>query len=54
MPGRGVFLAREIPAAGLLVVPQTGHMVNLEEPALFNQVVLDFFHHVEGGRWPAR
>src|SRR2546428_14014762 len=29
-----VFMKRHIPSAGLLVLPQSGHAVNLEEPAL--------------------
>jgi pimeloyl-ACP methyl ester carboxylesterase len=49
-----VFLRRKIPTSGLLVVPQTGHAVNLEEPALFNQSVLNFFHLVEFDRWATR
>jgi pimeloyl-ACP methyl ester carboxylesterase len=49
-----VFLRRKIATSGLLVAPQTGHAVNLEEPALFNQAVLNFFHLVEGGRWATR
>jgi pimeloyl-ACP methyl ester carboxylesterase len=49
-----VFLRRKIATSGLLVVPQTGHTVNLEEPALFNQAVLDFFHMVEAQRWATR
>jgi pimeloyl-ACP methyl ester carboxylesterase len=49
-----VFLRRKIPTSGLLVAPQTGHAVNLEEPALFNQAVLSFFHQVEVGEWAAR
>jgi len=28
-----------------------GHTVNIEEPALFNQVVAEFLASVEGGRW---
>jgi pimeloyl-ACP methyl ester carboxylesterase len=49
-----VFLKRRVPSAGLLVVPQSGHAVNLEEPALFNTQVLDFFRLVEAGRWARR
>lgn len=48
-----VFMKRHIPGAGLLVLPQTGHAVNLEEPLLFNQGVLDFLRLVEAGRWPS-
>ncbi|MCB1510270.1 MAG: alpha/beta hydrolase [Hyphomicrobiaceae bacterium] len=50
----GIFLKRTIPSAGLLVVPNTGHAINLEEPALFNQAVADFLAQVEAGRWPMR
>jgi pimeloyl-ACP methyl ester carboxylesterase len=49
-----VFMKRCIPRAGLLVLPQSGHAVNLEEPALFNQSLLSFFQQVEAGRWAAR
>jgi pimeloyl-ACP methyl ester carboxylesterase len=47
-----LFMRREIGPSALLVVPRTGHVVNLEEPALFNQALSDFFHAVEVGRWP--
>jgi pimeloyl-ACP methyl ester carboxylesterase len=49
-----LFLKRTIPSAGLVVLPNSGHVINLEEPALFNQAVDDFFHKVENGRWPQR
>jgi pimeloyl-ACP methyl ester carboxylesterase len=49
-----VFLRRRIATSGLLVVPQSGHTVNLEEPALFNQAVLEFFRLVEADRWATR
>jgi pimeloyl-ACP methyl ester carboxylesterase len=47
----GVMLKRAIPSAGLMVFPKTGHTINLEEPALFNQALGDFFAQVESGRW---
>jgi len=50
----GIFLKRTIPTAALWVVPKTGHAVNLEEPALFNQSLADFFVMVEAGKWTAR
>lgn len=50
----GVFMKQCIPAAGLLIVPNTGHTVNLEEPAFFNEAVADFIAQVEAGRWPTR
>jgi pimeloyl-ACP methyl ester carboxylesterase len=44
-------MKRTIPRAGLTVFPWSGHALNLEEPALFNRVLEDFFHQVESGRW---
>ena len=52
--GTGAFLKRVIPSAGLMVFPKTGHTINLEEPALFNFAVQDFFTQVESGRWMMR
>jgi len=46
-----VLMKRTIPHAGLIVLPRTGHIINLEDPALFNRLVEDFFHQVESGRW---
>jgi 3-oxoadipate enol-lactonase len=50
----GLFLKDAIPASGLVMMPKTGHVVNLEEPDLFNLAVDDFLARVEAGRWPAR
>jgi 3-oxoadipate enol-lactonase len=49
-----LFLKETIPASGLVMLPKTGHVVNLEEPDLFNALVGDFLTHVDAGRWPAR
>jgi pimeloyl-ACP methyl ester carboxylesterase len=49
--GPGLFMKRHIPHAGLVVVPMTGHTVNIEEPGLFNQLVAEFLTSVESGRW---
>jgi pimeloyl-ACP methyl ester carboxylesterase len=46
-----LFMTRHIPHAGLCVVPMTGHTVNIEEPALFNQAVAEFLAGVESGVW---
>ncbi len=46
-----VLMKRCIPHSGLVVFPQSGHTINLEEPALFNSVVADFLHAVEAGHW---
>ena len=49
-----LLLKRTIPKAGLAILPKSGHGINLEEPALFNQLMGDFLHQVETGRWEAR
>ncbi len=49
-----VLIKRAMPAAGLAILPKTGHALNLEEPALFNTLVDEFFHQVEAGRWTVR
>lgn len=46
-----LFLKRTVPNARLWVVPNTGHSVNLEEPAAFNNVVQNFLHSVESDEW---
>ena len=50
----GLFLKRTVPAAGLAVLPRSGHTVNLEEPAAFNQLVQDLFSTADAGRWSPR
>ena len=49
-----LFMKRCIPRSGLAVFPQSGHTINLEEPALFNRTLLDFLTAVEAGGWPRR
>ena len=49
-----LLMKRTIRTAGLAILPCSGHGINLEEPALFNQLVESFFHQVEAGRWSAR
>lgn len=49
-----LLMKRTIPTAGLVVLPKSGHMTNLEDPALFNRLLEDFFHQVESGRWPSK
>ena len=49
-----LFLKDAIPASGLGMLPKTGHVVNLEEPDLFNLIVGDFLERVEAGRWLQR
>jgi pimeloyl-ACP methyl ester carboxylesterase len=47
----GLMLRRTMPRCGHVVLPRTGHAMNLEEPVLFNMVVGDFFARAEAGRW---
>ena len=49
-----LFLKQTIAASGLVMFPKTGHLVNLEEPGLFNQALGDFLDRVDAGRWGAR
>ena len=44
-----LFMKRCISTSGLMIFPQTGHTINLEEPELFNRTVLDFLTSVESG-----
>jgi pimeloyl-ACP methyl ester carboxylesterase len=49
-----LYLKRKIRSSGLLVLPKSGHTVNLEEPEAFNRGVLDFLTAVDAGRWGLR
>jgi proline iminopeptidase len=49
-----MFLKKHLPASGLAMFPKTGHVLNLEEPALFNEMVEHFIALAEAGRWPPR
>jgi pimeloyl-ACP methyl ester carboxylesterase len=49
-----LMMKRTIPTAALALLPKSGHMPNLEDPAMFNRLIEDFFHQVEAGRWTAR
>jgi pimeloyl-ACP methyl ester carboxylesterase len=49
-----IFLKRTIPRSGVLMLPQTGHACNLEEPARFNAGIAEFLSLVEAGRWGPR
>lgn len=50
----GLLLKRTIPAAGLLIVPNSGHALNLEEPDRYNDMIRTLIRASRGGRWPAR
>jgi hypothetical protein len=47
-------MKRTISTAGLLIIPRSGHTINLEEPDVFNRHVLDFVNVVDAGRWTPR
>lgn len=49
-----LFLKRTLPRCGVVMLPNTGHTMNLEEPAAFNAAVQDFIHAVERGGWTGR
>ena len=49
-----IFMKRAIRSSGLVVLPKSGHTINLEEPDAFNRAVLDFLTAVDAGRWPLR
>ena len=49
-----LLMKRAIPTAGLVVLPKSGHTINLEEPDAFNRAVDDFLTAVEVGKWGPR
>ena len=49
-----LLMKRMIASAALVVLPNSGHAINLEEPAVFNAHLDDFLHAVDTGRWPLR
>ena len=46
-----LFLKTTLPDAAFCVMPRTGHLINLEEPSLFNTILFSFLVAVEHGRW---
>jgi len=49
--GLALFLKRTLPRCGLLMVPKTGHTINLEEPTVFNTAMEGFINSVEHDKW---
>jgi pimeloyl-ACP methyl ester carboxylesterase len=49
-----LLLKRTVPAAALIVLPNTGHTINLEEPEAFNAHLATFFQQADAGTWPGR
>jgi 3-oxoadipate enol-lactonase len=49
-----LFLKKRIATSGLAMFPKTGHVLNLEEPSLFNEALERFLALAEAGCWPTR
>jgi pimeloyl-ACP methyl ester carboxylesterase len=49
-----LLMKRAIPTAALVVMPNAGHTINLEDPATFNSHIADFLHTVDVGAWRRR
>ena len=50
----GILMKRHIATAGLVVMPNAGHAINLEDPASFNRHIEEFLHAVDVGAWRPR
>ncbi len=49
-----LLMKRTIPTAALVVMPNAGHTINLEDPIAFNWHIAEFFHMVDVGAWRKR
>lgn len=49
-----LMLKRIVPSAWLAILPNTGHLTNLEEPHWFYEYCSRLFKQVESGRWTIR
>jgi pimeloyl-ACP methyl ester carboxylesterase len=49
-----LLMKRTIPTAALVVMPNAGHTINLEDPSAFNGHIADFFHTVDVDAWRKR
>jgi pimeloyl-ACP methyl ester carboxylesterase len=45
-----LLMKRSISTAGLVVLPYSGHTINIEEPEAFNRALFEFFMRVDEGR----
>ena len=50
----GLFMKRNIPSSALVLLARSGHLINQEEPALFNQHLGEFMSRVDADRWEMR
>jgi pimeloyl-ACP methyl ester carboxylesterase len=49
-----LWMKRKMATSELAVLPRSGHAINLEEPALFNQLTERFLNSVDRGTWRPR
>ena len=49
-----IFLKRHIMTSALVVMPRTGHTLNIEEPDAFNRALGEFYLAQASGRWGKR
>lgn len=49
-----LFIKQCIATSGLAMFAKTGHVLNLEEPSLFNDELARFLARAEHGQWPVR
>jgi 3-oxoadipate enol-lactonase len=47
-PAEAHYIKDRIPIAQLVILPQAGHLSNLEQPDAFNQALISFFKKLEG------
>ena len=50
----GILMKQSIPSAGLSLLVNCGHTINLEAPDEFNRLLGEFLAQVDSGRWPLR
>ena len=50
----GLLMKQSIPSSALVVMPNAGHAINIEESEEYNRLVGDFLSQAESGRWPTR
>ena len=49
-----LWLKRQMPLSGLTMTCRSGHLLNLEDPELFNQMISDFHQALGNNQWPVR
>ena len=50
----GILMKKNISTAALVVMPNAGHNINLEDPAGFNAHLSELFAAADAGTWPVR